>query len=67
METETRPVLTKLENESQMISISYRIEMVSLFFCDLKENKIPFRERKKKYRHAITFIYNAKHSIQITS
>ena len=47
METETRPVLTKLENESQMISISYRIEMVSLFFCDLKENKIPFRERKK--------------------
>ena len=40
METEARPVLTKVENESQMISIPYRIEMISLFLCDLKENKI---------------------------
>ena len=47
METEARPVLTKVENESQMISIPYRIEMISLFLCDLKENKIPFRGRKK--------------------
>jgi len=47
VETEARSVLTKVENESQMISIPYRIEKISLFLCDLKENKIPFRGRKK--------------------
>lgn len=63
METETRPVLTKTEIESQIITIPYRIEMINLFFCELKENKIPFGGRKK-YRDAIIFIYKAKHSVK---